>query len=51
MLSLSLSELFLSHSQWEEAARNYYRFQEARDVVGQGGEWALPLGQTFHLFL
>lgn len=40
MISLEVRELSLSHSQWEEAARNYYRFQESCDTVGQNGEWA-----------
>ena len=47
---LGVQELFLSHSQWEEAARNYYRFQEARDTVGQGGEWALHWDRHFTFF-
>lgn len=50
MSSLAVSELSLSHSQWEEAARNYYRFQEARDTVGQGGEWASHWDKHFTFF-
>ncbi len=50
MTLLGVQELFLSHSQWDEAAHNYYRFQEARDTVGRDGEWATHWNRHFTFF-